>query len=457
MKFRKMAALSAAATVLAVSAPMTAMTAKAEDSNVTVVRSLDGKTIEEVKRWYSRDLSQVPENQRSYTYKIDITGNIPAEGYNVDLLTLLFYNEEYTCDMTWTCGGKFQYGLPENTALYMFYNGFCGNDLIGLGGGAGGALIPSDLSAKFSSVSGDIKYEEGNYDHSSEQYKAYLEEYNSEWYQGELKWLESAMNNSGYDPEYREECRQQYEESKKIYEYPYSWYKLGSDKKSATLELGKAPDPTYDPFGLVKPELRNPYIDDEMLKNIKSPISDGPHFSFTVTTPGTIELTFKAKGADTKPGNSGSTKPGNNSDDKKTAITNKDASVTVNGVFPEGTKLNASIKKNDNGTYTADITPVDANGNKVQPDGAAVVMVPLPSEFKGKSVYVYRVEDGKYIGLQSWVDGDWLFYTTSHFSEFMLTTEPQDEANPNTGSAAAAGIAAFVLAGAFVIVSKKKR
>lgn len=56
----------------------------------------------------------------------------------------------------------------------------------------------------------------------------------------------------------------------------------------------------------------------------------------------------------------------------------RDAIVTVNGAFPEGTKLNAETKKNDS-SYTYDITPVDADGNKVQPDGAAVVMVPLPA------------------------------------------------------------------------------
>lgn len=305
-------------------------------------------------------------------------------------------------------------------------------------------------------MSGDIKYEEGNYDHSSDQYKAYLEEYNSEWYQDNLKYLEELMNNSDVSEEFREDYRKQYEEAKTIYEYPYSWYKLGSDKKSATLELGKAPDPTYDPYGLVKPELLAPMFE-EPVKGF-TPISDGPHFTFTVTTPGTIELTFKAKGADSKPGNSGSTKPGNNSDDKKIAINNKDASVTANGVFPEGTKLNAEVKKNDNGGYTYDITPVDADGNKVQPDGAAVVMVPLPAEYKGKNVYVYRVEDGKYIGCQTWVDGDWLFFTTTHFSEFEITTEQRSGDNPSTGAqASAVGFAAVALAGAALVLSRKRK
>lgn len=137
MKFKKTAAALAAAAMV-FSVPVTGITAKAEESDVTIVKSLDGKTMEEATRWFSRDISHVPENQRSYTYKIDITGNIPAEGYNVDLLTLLFYDEEYTCDMTWTCGGKFQYGLPEDTALYIREDYGCMNDLIGLGGGAGG-------------------------------------------------------------------------------------------------------------------------------------------------------------------------------------------------------------------------------------------------------------------------------------------------------------------------------
>lgn len=168
--------------------------------------------------------------------------------------------------------------------------------------------------------------------------------------------------------------------------------------------------------------------------------------------PGTVTITMKDRNAvDEQPDDQ---KP---DADGKTALNNKNESVSVNGVFPEGTTLNASVKKNDNGSYTYDITPVDKDGNKVQPEGAAVVMVPLPEEFKGKTVFVYRIEDGRYIGLQSWVDGDWLFFTTSHFSEFEMTTEQRAGDNPDTGSAAGIGFAVVALAGALMIVSKKKR
>lgn len=456
MKLKKFAAVTAALTVFA-ALPVTGVTAMAEESNVSVVRSLDGKTFDaENSKSDRRDLNQVPDNSKSYTYKIDITGSIPAEGYKADLRTLLFYDEEYTCDITWTCGGKLQYELP-NKMLFMVSDESCDGDRHwGMGGGGEEALEPSDCTNKSYSFNGDIVLEEGNYDHSSEQYQAYLAEYNSEWYQSAIKMFEEGMTSE--DPDYREYSRVQYESFKELREYPYSWYKLGSDKKSVTLELGTAPDPNVDNYGFRRPELTHPMMTEEMVEQTKSKtklvVSDGPYFNFTVTTPGTIELTFKAKDGNTNPGDS--SKPNSNSDDKKTAITNKNASVSVNGTFPEGTKLNADVKKNDNGSYTYSITPVDANGNKVQPDGAAVVMVPLPAEYKDKTVHVYRVEDGKYVGLNSWIDGDWLFFTTTHFSEFEITTETRAEANPNTGSPAAM-LGVVALAGAFAIVSRKKR
>lgn len=153
--------------------------------------------------------------------------------------------------------------------------------------------------------------------------------------------------------------------------------------------------------------------------------------------------------------NAGTGSSSSGSSDGKTAITDENTGISVNGVFPAGTKLNTTVKKNDDG-YTWDITPVDASGNKVQPDGAAVVGVMLPEELKGKVIYVYRVEDGKRTKLNSWVDGDMLFFTTTHFSEFELSTVEKEEANPRTG-AAAAGLAAVALAAmGAVIVSRKK-
>lgn len=175
-------------------------------------------------------------------------------------------------------------------------------------------------------------------------------------------------------------------------------------------------------------------------------------FRFT-TAGGNVCVTSSGKGTDgsasTKPGNSENTGSG-------TALTDKNSGVSVNGNFPSGTKLNVTKTKKDDNIYIVDVTPVDANGNKVQPNGAAVVMAMIP-ELKGKTVNVYRVTDGNYTKLNSWVDGDGIFFTTTHFSEFEITTETRAEANPNTGSPAAAMLGVVALAGAFIIVSRKKR
>lgn len=175
---------------------------------------------------------------------------------------------------------------------------------------------------------------------------------------------------------------------------------------------------------------------------------------FRFETPnGNVLVTSPESGKDSsavKPGNSGTS---NNS----TALTDKNAGVSVNGDFPSGTTLKASKKKKDDNTYTVDISPVDASGNKVQPSGAAVVMAMIP-ELKGKTVNVYSVNNGNYTKLNSWVDGDGIFFTTTHFSEFEITTETRTEANPNTGFEGIAGLAAvgLALAGVTLVCRRKK-
>lgn len=176
-------------------------------------------------------------------------------------------------------------------------------------------------------------------------------------------------------------------------------------------------------------------------------------FLFKTADGGNVWVTSPESGKDTsavKPGNSGSS--GNS-----TALTDKNAGVSVNGDFPSGTTLKASKKKKDDNTYTVDISPVDASGNKVQPNGAAVVMAMIP-ELKGKTVNVYSVNNGNYTKLNSWVDGDGIFFTTTHFSEFEITTETRTEANPNTGFEGIAGLAAvgLALAGVTVVCRRKK-
>lgn len=84
-------------------------------------------------------------------------------------------------------------------------------------------------------------------------------------------------------------------------------------------------------------------------------------------------------------------------------------------------------------------------------------MVVIP-ELKGKNVNIYRVEDGKYTKLNSWTDGDGIFFITTHFSGFEITTEQRDESNPNTGAEGTVSLAAAALiATGLLVVSRKKR
>lgn len=101
--------------------------------------------------------------------------------------------------------------------------------------------------------------------------------------------------------------------------------------------------------------------------------------------------------------------------------------ISVEGIFPEGTQLKTEIKQVSDTKVSWDITLLDASGNKVQPNGMATVKLPLPESFKGYKVYVYRIEDGKHIRLESSVEGDYIVFKAAHFTEYMLSTEDLDD------------------------------
>ncbi len=135
------------------------------------------------------------------------------------------------------------------------------------------------------------------------------------------------------------------------------------------------------------------------------------------------------------------------------------------GVIADGAKLSVAAvadKTNDkNFTYEISFKKDDKN---VQPNGKVTVKIPVPEALKGKTVYVYRVDGGKYYDMGAKVENGFIVFETDHFSEYLVTTEKNENAvkpatpgkNPATGIAGGVfGIMA--IAGAFVIVSKKKR
>ncbi len=131
------------------------------------------------------------------------------------------------------------------------------------------------------------------------------------------------------------------------------------------------------------------------------------------------------------------------------------------GVIADGAKLSAAAvadKTNDkNFTYEISFKKDDKN---VQPNGKVTVKIPVPEAIKDKTIYVYRVEDGKYYDMGAKVENGFVVFETDHFSEYLVTTEKNENAvkptNPATGIAGGM-FSIMAIAGAFVIVSKKRR
>lgn len=102
------------------------------------------------------------------------------------------------------------------------------------------------------------------------------------------------------------------------------------------------------------------------------------------------------------------------------------------------------------------------NGAEVQPKGDVTVSIPVPEKFKGKEVYVYHVENGKYVFISSTVANNMLTFKAGHFSTYIITDKKLGESapstNPGTGVAASwAVVPAVLAAGAVVLISKKKK
>ncbi len=132
-------------------------------------------------------------------------------------------------------------------------------------------------------------------------------------------------------------------------------------------------------------------------------------------------------------------------------------------VIPAGTTLDAepvANKTNDKDTFTFEISLKDKDGNKVQPTKAVTVSIPVPKALEGKTIYVYYVDDnGKYEDMKATTKDGVITFTTTHFSEYVVTTEKHEEKTPDTGAMPAipAAMAVIAAAAGAVILMKKKR
>lgn len=155
------------------------------------------------------------------------------------------------------------------------------------------------------------------------------------------------------------------------------------------------------------------------------------------------------------------------------------SSITVidtNGAFDDDVVMNVKPGQTANG-FSFDIT-FTKDGKEVQPNGSVIVKVPVPELLKGKTVYVFHVENGKYTLVRSEVKDGFVEFTADHFSEYILSSEnladesessdsvaadststptDNDNANPSTGIAVAAVPVLLAASAAVIIVSRKKK
>ena len=148
-----------------------------------------------------------------------------------------------------------------------------------------------------------------------------------------------------------------------------------------------------------------------------------------------------------------------------------------NGTFDDGVVMNIKPGQTTNG-FSFDIT-FTKNGSEVQPKSSVTIKVPVPEALKGKTIFVFHVEDGKFVSISSEVKDGFVVFSASHFSEYVLSAEnladnaglvedsestsaPEskptapENSNPSTGVTVAA-IPVLLAAGAAVVVISKKR
>jgi len=141
----------------------------------------------------------------------------------------------------------------------------------------------------------------------------------------------------------------------------------------------------------------------------------------------------------------------------------KDITVTaVSGAIENGAVL--TVKPDLSYTKTGcafDIT-FTKDGKKIQPNSAVNVQIPIPEELKGKKIYVYHSEDGKFTPVDADINDDYVKFSASHFSIYVITNEKLDSANEpvvnNPGTGIAFTIVPVVLtASAILVIVKKKK
>ena len=104
---------------------------------------------------------------------------------------------------------------------------------------------------------------------------------------------------------------------------------------------------------------------------------------------------------------------------------NSDIGVSVtadNGVIPDDTKLNVEQTDKTDTSVSYNIT-LTQNGKEIQPNDNVTVRIPVPDGWSGKQIYAYYKDaNGNLTDMHAVVSGNYIIFTTNHFSEYLLST-----------------------------------
>ncbi len=152
--------------------------------------------------------------------------------------------------------------------------------------------------------------------------------------------------------------------------------------------------------------------------------------------------------------------------------------VEVGGTFPLDVEVDAKLDESSTDKRMVYDIRLIRDGKDYEPDGTVAVRIRVPDSMSdiADNLKVYHLKDGKYTNMNAESDQrGWLEFNTDHFSVYVLTAEElenadgsdststpdksePDKGSPDTGvPAAAAAVGVLALAGAVVMISRKKR
>ncbi len=152
--------------------------------------------------------------------------------------------------------------------------------------------------------------------------------------------------------------------------------------------------------------------------------------------------------------------------------------VEVGGTFPLDVEVDAKLDESSTDKRMVYDIRLIRDGKDYEPDGTVAVRIRVPDSMSdiADNLKVYHLKDGKYTNMNAESDQrGWLEFNTDHFSVYVLTAEElenadgsdststpdksePDKGSPDTGvPAAAAAVGVLAIAGAVVMISRKKR